>query len=226
MKKSITLIVATLLSAIVAAADEQAPRYEAFLGYTTLRTDLQNNTPVLDEHFDHFFMNGGSGQFIYNFNKWFSGVADLGAVHRGNVGVLDVEDRTAFFLFGPRVSYRKSSHWTPYFQVLFGAAEQSATKQLSVVTGPGTPEPPVVTPHDPLFPGPGADITAQVQASKSAFAMTAGGGLDVRVSKRFTLRPIAADYMLTRFNNLVTGNTANQNGLRLSAGIIFTFGAE
>jgi hypothetical protein len=107
---------------------------------------------------------------------------------------------------------------------LFGAADRSLSRQLSVVTGSNIPFPPVVTPHDPLFPGPGVDITAKVTASQTVFAMTAGGGLDVKVSKRLTLRPIAADYMLTRFNNLLTGNGNDQNNLRLSAGVIFTFG--
>ena len=55
-------------------------------------------------------------------------------------------------------------------------------------------------------------------------ARPAGGGLDIQVSKRFTIWPFAADYMLTRFNDLVTGNGADQHSLRLSGGITFTFG--
>ena len=225
MKKSITLVAGLLLFTLVAAATEE-PKFEAFLGYTTLRTDLQNNTPLLDEHFGSYFMNGGSGQFIYNFSHGFSGVVDLGAVTRGNVNVFNVDDRTAFFLAGPRVSYKRSSRWSPYFQVLFGAADRSLGKQLSVVTGPNTPELPVVTPHDPFFPGPGVEITAKVSASQTDFSMTAGGGLDVKVSKRFAVRPFAIDYMLTSYPNLVTGSSTHQNGLRLSAGVLFRFGGE
>ena len=227
MKKSLTLIAGLLLFSLVAAATDDASKYDVFLGYTTLRTELQSNTPLLNEHLGSFFMNGGSGQFVYNFNKMFSGVVDLGAVHANN-DVLHLDNRvnntTSFFLFGPRISYHRSSHWSPYFQVLFGGAERSLSRQVGVITGSNIPLPPVVTPHDPLFPGPGVDITAKVTASQTVFAMTAGGGLDIKVSKRFTLRPIAADYMLTRFNNLLTGNNADQNNLRLSAGIVFTFG--
>ena len=227
MKKSITLVAGLLLFTLVASAtDTEGPKFEAFLGYTTLRTDLQSNTPLLDQHFGSYFMNGGSGQFIYNFSPWFSGVVDLGAVNRGNVNVFNVDDRTAFFLAGPRVSYKRSSRWSPYFQVLFGAAERSLDKSLSVVTGPNTPELPVVTPHDPFFPGPGVEITARVNASQTDFSMTAGGGLDVKVSKHFAVRPFAIDYMLTSYPSLLTGASTHQNGLRLSAGVLFRFGGE
>ena len=233
MKKSITLVAGLLLFTLVATAtDTEGPKFEAFLGYTTLRTDLQSNTPLLDQKFGSYFMNGGSGQFIYNFSPWFSGVVDLGAVNRGNVNVFNVDDRTAFFLAGPRVSYKRSSRWSPYFQVLFGAADRSLSKSLSVVTGSNTPElpvgpnTPVVTPHDPFFPGPGVEITANVSASQTAFSMTAGGGLDVKVSKRFAIRPFAIDYMLTSYPSLVTGTSTHQNGLRLSAGVLFRFGGE
>ena len=210
MKRTISLIVGALLCALVATATDETSKYEVFLGYTTLRTDVQNQNPLLNEHVSDFFMSGGSGKFIYNFNKRFSAVADLGAVH-ADADIFHatndrVGDRTAFFLFGPRFSHR-SSRVSPYFQVLFGAAERSLTKNLSVVTDSNTPEPPVVTPHDPLFPGPGVEISAQVRASQTVFAMTVGGGLDIKVSKRFTLRPFAADYMSTRFSNLVTGNS-------------------
>jgi len=50
--------------------------------------------------------------------------------------------------------------------------------------------------------------------------MTAGGGLDVRVHRHFALRMIQAEYLMTRFQDYSTGNTATQNDVRLSAGIV------
>jgi outer membrane immunogenic protein len=223
MKRLITLIAGALLLALVASAQEQ-PKFETFVGYTFMRTDLQSNNTTLD--LGSFSMEGGSAQFIYNFNKRFSGVVDVGAVHRGNISVLDVEDRRAFFTVGPRFAYRSSSRWTPYFEVLLGASERSATKELSVITGPNAPEPPVVTPHDPFFPGPGVEITASLKASQTDFAFMTGGGVDFRVSKHFTFRPIAVDYVLTTFPSLLTGDSAHQNGLRATIGFVFTFGKE
>jgi hypothetical protein len=111
----------------------------SFLGYIYVRTDLGSNTG-LAQSIGSFSMDGGSAQFIYNFNKWFGGVVDLGAVNKGNVAVLNVSDRRAFFMAGPRLSYRTSSRWTPYFELLFGASERSVSNELSVVTDPNTPE--------------------------------------------------------------------------------------
>jgi hypothetical protein len=223
MKRIITLLVGALLLVLVAGAQEE-PKFETFLGYTFVRTDLQSSNTALD--LGSFSMEGGSAQFIYNFNKRFSGVVDLGAVNRGNISVLDVADRRAYFMVGPRFSYRSKSRWTPYFEVLFGASERSVSKDLSVTTGPDTPEPPVVTPHDPFFPGPGVDITASVKASQTDFAFMTGGGVDFRVSKHFTFRPIAVDYVLTTFPSLLSGDSAHQNGLRATIGFVFTFGKE
>ncbi|GBC77028.1 hypothetical protein HRbin08_00497 [bacterium HR08] len=52
----------------------------------------------------------------------------------------------------------------------------------------------------------------------SAFGMVFGGGVDVPLKERFTLRLLQADYLFTRFG----GET--QNNARLSVGIVFTFG--
>jgi outer membrane immunogenic protein len=56
--------------------------------------------------------------------------------------------------------------------------------------------------------------------AQNAFAASAGGGLDVNLSHRFSLRAFEADYYLTRFNN---GLNDHQNNLRISAGILFHF---
>ena len=171
-------------------------------------------------------MNGGSGQFIYNINHWVSFVADAGAVYKPNVGIVNVQNTTAFTFAGPRVSYRRWSRYTPYAQVLFGAAYRSVSRRVNAVTDLNTPVLPVVSPAN-LFPGPGEQITARVNASQNGyFAMAAGGGLDIRVKKYFSFRPVSVDYVLTRFPNLSTGSNENQNSIRASAGFIFTFGKE
>lgn len=58
--------------------------------------------------------------------------------------------------------------------------------------------------------------------SDNAFAMSLGGGVDVKLTDRFSIRPVKVDYLLTRFNE--TGNGAqSQNNLRVSTGIVFHF---
>jgi hypothetical protein len=54
--------------------------------------------------------------------------------------------------------------------------------------------------------------------------MTAGGGLDIKITKHVNFRPIQLEYFLTRLQNLRSGNDNNQSNLRYSTGFNFTFG--
>ena len=54
-------------------------------------------------------------------------------------------------------------------------------------------------------------------ASENNFAMTAGGGIDFKVSKRVSVRPIQAEYFMTKIPN---GLNDRQDNLRLGAGIV------
>jgi len=58
-------------------------------------------------------------------------------------------------------------------------------------------------------------------ASANAFAMTAGGGLDVNATQHIGLRLVQAEYLLTRFQETVGGNRLTQNNARISTGIVF-----
>ena len=59
--------------------------------------------------------------------------------------------------------------------------------------------------------------------STNAFAMSAGGGLDVKVSPQVALRVIQAEYLFTKLND---GIDNHQNNVRVSAGIVFRFGGK
>jgi hypothetical protein len=224
MKKIITIVATSLGFALVAGATD-VPKSEVFIGWTYVRANQFNQNTGLGQEIGGFDMNGGSGQFIYNFKKSVSFVADIGAVTKQNVGIINADDTTAFYMFGPRYSYRSESRFTPYVQVVFGAATRTLSRQLDVFTSANNPTFPVVTPHN-LFPADNVEITAQVSADQTAFAMAAGGGLDWRIGKHFSFRPISVDYVLTRFPSVLTGSDRNQNSLRASAGFIFTFGAR
>ena len=54
----------------------------------------------------------------------------------------------------------------------------------------------------------------------AAFAGNFGGGLDLRASRRFSIRLVEADYLLTTFDN---GSNNHQNNLRISAGVVIHF---
>jgi hypothetical protein len=56
-----------------------------------------------------------------------------------------------------------------------------------------------------------------------ALDVVLGGGVDIKITSHLAIRPIEADYFLTRFiNNLTTGNN-NQNNFRYQAGLVFEF---
>lgn len=139
-----------------------------------------------------FSLNGGSGSFAYNFNSWLSGVADVGAYHNGNILGTKTDGTLTTYLFGPRVSYRHFGRVTPFGEVLFGGAHA------------------------------GDNLLGVAASSQNAFAMTVGVGVDYRVSKRFSIRPLKVDYLLTRFSEPGIG-TQNQNNVRASAGVVFHF---
>jgi opacity protein-like surface antigen len=58
--------------------------------------------------------------------------------------------------------------------------------------------------------------------SDNAFAMSVGGGVDYKLFDHFSIRPIKADYLMTRFGVGTTG-TQTQNNVRLSTGFVFRF---
>lgn len=56
---------------------------------------------------------------------------------------------------------------------------------------------------------------------QNQLAMTAGGGIDLKVSKHVSLRPLQAEYFMTKIPD---GLNNRQNNFRYSAGISFLFG--
>jgi hypothetical protein len=88
-----------LLFAAVAAAQNDVPKFETYLGFQYVRANQFNQSTGLGQTIGGFDMYGGDGQFIYNFSKWISGVIDAGAVNKPNVGVINVQTDP---LSGPR----------------------------------------------------------------------------------------------------------------------------
>jgi outer membrane immunogenic protein len=74
-----------------------------------------------------FSANGGFGSVVFNAPHGLSIVADLNAVHAGNIG--GSQSITVFnYLFGPRYSLRSvSKRFTPYGQVGGGGSQEFST---------------------------------------------------------------------------------------------------
>ena len=205
MRKCVTIAVAGVLAVSAAFAQQDGQKVGVFLGYDYVRFNSATNVPA-------FSANGGNGEFIFRFNNTIGAVADLGAVHNNNMNGIHADTTFANFLFGPRLTLGHRSRFRPYFQVLWGGVYGTSSVQI------------LANPVDPLIPG--QPITARLGASQTAFAMTAGGGLDIRISKHVSFRPIGVDYYLTRLQNLRTQGDNNQNNIRYTAGFNFWLGGE
>jgi outer membrane protein OmpA-like peptidoglycan-associated protein len=60
--------------------------------------------------------------------------------------------------------------------------------------------------------------------SQNAFALAAGGGVDIVLSKHIAWRFAQIDYLMTNFSGLNLGGNARQDNLRLGTGIVLRFG--
>lgn len=72
----------------------------------------------------------------------------------------------------------------------------------------------------------GGRLTASsggVKAGENSVVLITGGGIDLPISERFTIRAGQAEYLLTKFA-LTNGAAATQHNLRLSFGVVFRFG--
>ena len=184
------------------------PRIDIFLGYSYLRAvpELANGNRLVD-------LNGGSASIALNLSRYFALVADFGGYDDtqlrldgpgANPPYLANSAGTAFTaLLGPRFSFRNHSRLTPFAQVLLGAARAEEVK-LSNCTGAScTPLP-----------------------AQTSFALTAGGGFDIRLARHISLRAIQAEYLMTRFSEPSTGTGNMQNDVRLSTGLLFRLGGH
>jgi outer membrane immunogenic protein len=140
-----------------------------------------------------FSMNGGAGWFAYNFTPGLAGVGEVGSAHGSNIDGTTGSLTVTSYLFGPRLSWHRRHGITPFSQILLGATHASG----------------YLTPRSSGLAG-----------SANSFAMAAGGGLDISLSRSWIFRALQADYYLTRFDNAVNNH---QNNLRIGSGIIFRF---
>jgi opacity protein-like surface antigen len=210
MRRTIlTLLLLFSCAGFVAAQD--VPKVDLLFGYSFLRYNSAQTIPA-------FTANGGIGTLGFNFNNHFGLEAELGGYHNGNVNNYQFDSTTFSYLFGPRISYGRSKKIDPYIHVLWGGQHAStsiAADSILVV--------------NPLL----TSSNGRYKVSTNTFAMAAGGGLDIKLSRKITLRPVQIDYYLTRFEapdvTVPPGTSPrarNQNNLRYAAGLQFNFGGE
>src|SRR5580692_5687082 len=65
------------------------------------------------------------------------------------------------------------------------------------------------------------DGIAQSTGTENNFAMTAGGGIDFKVSRHVSFRPVQAEYFMTKIPD---GLNNRQDNFRFGGGVVFRFG--
>jgi len=148
--------------------------------------------------FDAFGSQGGSGSFTYNASRWLGLTAELGGLHY---------DRNVFPLTGSNQSI--SGGLTTY---LFGPRLNLRKFDHFVPFG------------EFLVGGAHAGKQLTGDQGQSAFAIAAGGGVDVVITRYLAWRFAQLDYVMTNFSGIGVGGNARQDNFRVGTGIVLRFG--
>ncbi len=175
---------------------------------------------------------GGGGTITVNFNHWLGIASDLDYCHLyGFDNVFGVGSKVVgnqfTYLFGPRITYRKG-RFQPFGEVYFGGDNMSLSCHTgnfgNLCGGLSASQLPVLSTLPPIV----VVNPTKSSVSQDAFAMTAGIGLDIKLSRRVAFRMVQAEYLYTRFANgcqSTACNNNNQNSFRITSGIVMNFGA-
>ena len=206
MGRALRLSLLFLFFASVIKAQE-TPRYEVFVGPSYAREDL-TNIKFINGIGWHASLDGSA-------NSWLSAVYDFSGYYSSpkiNLGLpvpIPINSSTYLYLFGPRFSYRRWQHLKPFAEGLVGVGNIRFTAESVGLTN---------------------------AISSTTFAGAFGGGVDYVVGRRFAIRLIEADYVVTRFREIgvdpvigqvsFSGPRRTQNNARASMGIVFRFGSR
>jgi hypothetical protein len=202
MRKIVWLCGVILLLSAPAMAQGDLPKADVFGGYSYVHANF--GTPSSGGGSITGNLNGGSGAVAFYPSTHWGLVGDfggykLGTLKQGSTSA-SVSGSVITYLFGPRIRFGGDKA-TPFVQALFGGAHIGD-----------------VTSTDPTVCGTATSCT--LFSSANAFAMTLGGGLDVKVARHFSFRG-QAEYLMTRFKNQgSSGATETQNNARISVGIV------
>ncbi len=217
------------LAAAGTAFAQDYPKVEMAPGFS-----FQHNSPVLGGS-QSFNCAGGGSTIAVNVSSVFGLAADLSGCKifglDNTYGVGSKVGGSEFtYVFGPRITFRKG-RVQPFLEVNFGGERIG----VSCNNGDAGNACGAITPVQPLPTVNGAVIIVPrnpnaTSASKNAFALTAGGGIDIKVNHKFAIRLVQAEYLYTRFGNdcqfAVCNNNNGQNSFRLKSGIVIGWGGE
>ena len=138
-----------------------------------------------------FWRQGGSFELSTVMTHGLGIAMDITGGEAKNIAGTGIDLNTLTTTFGPRYTWSRPSRKIAFFgQGLIG--ESHGWNSLFPATGGAT-------------------------SDFNTFAVQVGGGVDLRLSRHFAVRPIQADWIRTEFPNATTNV---QNNLRLGAGVV------
>ena len=189
-----TLIIIFCTSLSIAQSTDEYPKNEVFVGYSYENADI--NSLTIDP--GRAGLQGVNVEYTRNINKHVGITIDFsGHLKRESLQTNPGEirhDRQQYNLLGGlQFKARNKTRVTPFAHALIGGG---------------------------LFRGYSAILTPSSNTyffdDARSLAMAFGGGVDIRVSKRLSIRAIQADYNPTFFGQ------GRQDNFRLSFGLVFT----
>ena len=203
MSKYFVLLGSLLLIAGSALAQDDFPKVETSPGFMYIHTTPPGGGQGVN-------CAGAGGTIAYNMTSLLGiafdggGCKIFGFIPSSSPLSGKINGSEFTFLFGPRLTFRSKSAFTPFFDLGFGGVRVG----LSCANNTSC---------------------SGLSYSKTAFGLAVGGGFDIKLSKKFSLRPVQAEYLYTRFGNscpyTVCTNNNNQNSFRLKSGIVMSWGS-
>jgi hypothetical protein len=207
-------VAALLLACGAVALTQEVPKAELDLDYSFARY-----APSAKYTKGHSF-NGGGGRIVFNINHLLGIAADFQGYNSNTTqftipagspnfpgGVNGSVSGNLFtYLFGPVIKFRNNEHVQPFFDVLPGAIHSNIYgNAFSTLCQPVA-----------------GKCSFSAAPDSNAFALSAGGGIDIPVNRRVYIRPGEFDYLYTRFTNQF--NDAGQNNFRYLGGLGINLG--
>jgi hypothetical protein len=163
---------------------------------------MAQDTPLIEAFGGYQYMRAGKGSNInlqgwngsvaVNLNDWLGVVGDVSGVYATKPGISGTLALHTF-TFGPQVTYRKEKRTAPFMHFLLGGTRANDIFSAMI-----------------LLPA----------RANTTFTMTLGGGMDVRINDRFSIRAGQLDWLQTKFRN------SRQSNYRFSTGLVFRFGKK
>lgn len=157
---------------------------------------------------------GGGATATYHFNSWFGITADVGGCKMVSPGV-NITGDTTTYVIGPRLTFRNSTRWTPFVNVLVGG------DKLTTETMYPDRKPPDLG-HVGVAESAVWHSRYTEEDQTNAFAMQFGAGLDYEFNRVLAVRLIDVQDIHAWARNL--NGRHYPNNVRFSTGVTLHFG--